>query len=102
MAARPCRASILRDGRPSKSVVADFDTLRLPKSGEPDFGGRPPQDEVRIISHAHSTLRGGGASSRAISARKCSRLVQPNRWLISLSLQTGREGQRYRRFRATK
>jgi hypothetical protein len=25
---------------PSKSAVADFDTLRLPKSGKPDFDGR--------------------------------------------------------------
>jgi hypothetical protein len=40
------QAAILRDGRPSKSAVADFDTLTLPKSGKPDFGGRPPQDEV--------------------------------------------------------
>jgi hypothetical protein len=40
------QAAILRDGRPSKSAVADFDTLRLPKSGKPEFGGRPPQDEV--------------------------------------------------------
>jgi hypothetical protein len=41
--------AILRDGRPSKSAVADFDTLTLPKSGTPDFGGRPPQDEVGSI-----------------------------------------------------
>jgi len=51
-AANSCRASILRDGRPSKSAVADFDTLRLPKSGKPDFGGRPPQDEVHTGSLA--------------------------------------------------
>jgi len=38
------QAAILRDGRPSKSAVADFDTLRLPKSGKPDFGGRRPQN----------------------------------------------------------
>jgi hypothetical protein len=45
-------AAILRDGRPSKSAVADFDYFRLPKPGKPDFGGRPPQtqDEVRIVS----------------------------------------------------
>jgi hypothetical protein len=33
-------AAILRDGRASKSAVADFDTLTLPKSGKPDFGER--------------------------------------------------------------
>jgi hypothetical protein len=33
-------AAILRDGRASKSAVADFDTLTLPKSGKPDFGAR--------------------------------------------------------------
>jgi hypothetical protein len=32
--------AILRDGRASKSTVADFDTLTLPKSGKPDFGER--------------------------------------------------------------
>src|SRR5215470_12224780 len=32
--------AILRDGRASKSAVADFDTLTLPKSGKPDFGER--------------------------------------------------------------
>jgi len=43
--------AILRDGRASKSAVADFDTLRLPKSGKPDFGARPPQDEVFYVLH---------------------------------------------------
>jgi hypothetical protein len=38
-----------QDGRPSKSAVADFDALMLPKSGKPDFGGRPPQDEGFIF-----------------------------------------------------
>src|SRR5882762_10598840 len=28
--------------RASKSAVADFDTVRLPKSGRPDFGARSP------------------------------------------------------------
>src|SRR5260370_33346861 len=42
--------SILRDGRASKPAVADFATLRLPKSGKPDFGARPPQDEVLWVS----------------------------------------------------
>src|SRR5215469_296173 len=46
--------AILRDGRASKSAVADFDTLTLPKSGKPDFGARPPQDEVRWRKHAPS------------------------------------------------
>src|SRR5882762_8710136 len=45
--------AILRDGRASKSAVADFDTLRLPKSGKPDFGARPPQDEVRWVPSAN-------------------------------------------------
>jgi branched-chain amino acid transport system permease protein len=40
-------AAILRDGRASKSAVADFDTLRLPKSGKPDFGARPPYTKVK-------------------------------------------------------
>src|SRR5712664_4487453 len=42
-----------QDGRASKSAVADFDTLRLPKSGKPDFGARPPQDEVRWVPSAN-------------------------------------------------
>ena len=45
--------AILRDGRTSKSAVADFDTLRLPKSGKPDFGAQPPQDEVNGVSSAN-------------------------------------------------
>src|SRR5713226_1397924 len=62
--ARSCRwpSFVLRepqDGRPSKSAVADFDTLRLPKSGKPDFGARPPQDEVRILGRS-IPLRAGG------------------------------------------
>jgi len=32
--------AILRDGRASKSAVANFDTLMLPNSGKPDFGER--------------------------------------------------------------
>jgi len=48
------QAAILRDGRPSKSAVADFDTFGLPKSGKPDFGGRPPQDEGLILLRAPS------------------------------------------------
>jgi len=32
--------AILQDGRASKSAVADFDTLTLPKTGKPDFGER--------------------------------------------------------------
>src|SRR5262249_3729010 len=52
------RGSILRDGRASKSAVADFDTLSLPKSGKPDFDARPPQDEVPLgivgnLTHSH-------------------------------------------------
>jgi len=31
----------------SKSAVADFDTLIVPKSGKPDFGGAPRNDEAR-------------------------------------------------------
>jgi len=45
------QAAILRDGRLAKSAVADFDTLALPKSGKPDFGGRPPQDEGFYFLH---------------------------------------------------
>jgi hypothetical protein len=44
--------SILRNGGASKSAVADFDTLNLLKLGKPDFGARPPQDEVRWVSSA--------------------------------------------------
>src|SRR5258707_1557393 len=46
--------AILRDGRPSKSAVADFDALTLPNSGKPDFGGRPPQDEVHVVRISNS------------------------------------------------
>src|SRR6266849_11164265 len=43
-----CRASILRDGRPSKSAVADFDTLGCRSRASPTSVGAP-QDEVRFI-----------------------------------------------------
>jgi len=38
-------AAMVRDARPSKSAVADFDTFGLPKSGKPDFGRRAPHHE---------------------------------------------------------
>ena len=57
------RGSILRDGRASKSAVADFDTLRLPKSGKPDFGARPPQDEVRCYRLLAILLNASGAQT---------------------------------------
>jgi hypothetical protein len=31
---------------PRNRLLPIFDAFRLPKSGKPDFGGRPPQDEV--------------------------------------------------------
>ena len=58
--------AILRDGRPSKSAVADFDTLTLPKSGKPDFGGLPPQDEG--FQFLHTLKRGGCAFDTSRSA----------------------------------
>jgi hypothetical protein len=40
-------AAIPSDGRRSKSAVADFDSLSLPQSGEPDFGG--PRSRLELI-----------------------------------------------------
>src|SRR5260370_24773788 len=61
--------AILRDGRPSKSAVADFDTLTLPKSGKPDFGGRPPQDEGFQFLHTLGELRSQFPHDATILAR---------------------------------
>jgi hypothetical protein len=39
MLARPCQETSF-ETRESKSAVADFDTIEMPKSGRPDFGAR--------------------------------------------------------------